>query len=139
MSNQIACLVQTATTGAELPTPVRPDVLEEMMNPGTNQARASRGLAKLTELDGQNGKEIVARMGDLGRYIVEFGFGDIYSRPGLSLRDREMTAVAMLVAMGGRETQVRFHLSAALRIGLTAGELEEVIIQTVPLQAFRQH
>lgn len=106
------------------------------MNQRTDEARATRGLALLAELDGQNGKETVARMGDLGRYIVEFGFGDIYSRPGLSLRDREMAAIAMLIAMGGRDTQVRFHLGAALRIGLTVEELGEIIIQTVPFAGF---
>jgi 4-carboxymuconolactone decarboxylase len=102
------------------------------MNQAIDEARDNRGLIKLAELDGQNGKEMVAEMGDLGRYIVEFGFGDIYSRPGLSLRDRELAAVAMLIAMGSREPQVRFHLGAALNVGLTAKELEEVIIQTVP-------
>jgi 4-carboxymuconolactone decarboxylase len=71
-------------------------------------------------------------MGDLGRYIVEFRLGDVYSRAGLSLRDRELAAVAMLTAMGGRDPQVRFHLGAALMVGLTAEELEELIIQTVP-------
>jgi 4-carboxymuconolactone decarboxylase len=106
------------------------------MNQAIDEARDNRGLAKLAELDGQNGKEMVAQMGDLGRYIVEFGFGDIYSRPGLSLRDRELAAVAMLIAMGSREPQVRFHLGAALNVGLTAKELEEVIIQTVPFAGF---
>ena len=75
-------------------------------------------------------------MGDLGRYIIEFGLGDIYSRGGLSLRDRELAAVAMLTAMGGRETQVRFHLGAALKVGLTAEQLEELILQTVPFAGF---
>ena len=105
------------------------------MNETVDEARHARGLAKLAELGGEGGGEI-ALLGDLGRYIVEYGFGDIYSREGLSLRDRELAAVAMLTAMGGREAQVRFHLGAALNVGLTAAELEEVIIHTAPFAGF---
>ncbi len=101
----------------------------------TDEPRHTRGLARLAELDGKNGENTVASMRELGRYLVEFGFGDIYSRSGLSLRDREFAAVAMLIAMG-RDQQVRFHLRAALNVGLTAEELEELIIHTVPFAGF---
>ena len=100
-----------------------------------DKVRHTRGLAKLAELGGEGDVEI-AKLGDLGRYIVEFGLGDIYSRDGLSRRDRELRAVAMLTAMGGRGPQVRFHLGAALNVGLTAAELEEVIIHTAPFAGF---
>jgi len=105
------------------------------MNQTVDETRYTRGLAKLTEL-GADADEEIAPMGDLGRYIIEFGLGDIYSRGGLSLRDRELAAVAMLTAMGGRETQVRFHLGAALKVGLTSEQLEELILQTVPFAGF---
>lgn len=75
-------------------------------------------------------------MGDLGRYIVEFAFGDVYSREGLSLRDRELATVAALTAMGGREPQLEVHIGAALNVGLTGREIEETIIQTVPYAGF---
>jgi 4-carboxymuconolactone decarboxylase len=42
----------------------------------------------------------------------------------------------MLTAMGGRDPQVRYHLGAALHVGVTAEELEELIIQTVPFAGF---
>ena len=57
------------------------------MKQTVDETRYTRGLVKLTELGAQADEEI-AEMGDLGRYIVEFGFGDIYSRGGLSLRER---------------------------------------------------
>ena len=100
-----------------------------------DETRRTRGLAQLAKLDGQSGEVTVASMGELGRYLVEFGFGEIYSRQGLSLRDREFAAIAMLIAMG-RDQQVRFHLGAALNVGLTAEELEELIIHTVPFAGF---
>ena len=105
------------------------------MNETVDTTGCTRGIAKLIQLGGQPDEEI-APMGDAGRYIVEFGFGDIYSRSGLSLRDRELAAVAVLAAMGGRDPQVRFHLGAALKVGLTAEELEELILQTVTFAGF---
>ncbi len=101
-----------------------------------DQSRYQRGLAKLAEVDGKAGEEVVAPLGDLGRYIVEFAFGDIYSRPGLSLREREIATVAMLTALGGREPQLRVHIQAALNVGLSRQEVEEIIIQTVPYAGF---
>ena len=99
-------------------------------------SRYERGVLKLAEVEGSAGEEVVAPFGDLGRYIMEFAFGDIYSRPGLSLRDRELTAVAALTVLAGREPQLRVHLAAALNVGVTTKELEEVIIHTVPYAGF---
>ncbi len=72
----------------------------------TEQTRFELGEARLAEVDGKAGAEVVEPLGDLGRYIVEFAFGDIYSREGLGLRDRELATVAVLTAMGGREPQL---------------------------------
>ena len=98
--------------------------------------RYARGLAKLAEVTGPTGEGVVAPLGDLGRYVVEFAFGDIYSRDGLGLREREIVTITALVALGGREKQLQSHLRAGLHLGVTARELEEVIIQTVPYAGF---
>ena len=98
--------------------------------------RYEQGLAKLAQVDGKAGEEVVSRLGDLGRYIVEFSFGEIYSREGLSLRDRQIATVAMLTALGGREPQLRLHLGAALNVGLSPQEIEEIIIHTVSYAGF---
>lgn len=102
----------------------------------SRQTRFERGKARLAEVDGAAGEEVVAPLGDLGRYIVEFAFGDIYSRDGLSLRDRELATVSALTAMGGREPQLKVHVRAALNVGLTRDEIEETILQTVPYAGF---
>ncbi len=102
----------------------------------SRQTRFERGKARLAEVDGTAGEEVVAPLGDLGRYIVEFAFGDIYSRDGLSLRDRELATVATPTAMGGREPQLKVHVRAALNVGLTRDEIEETILQTVPYAGF---
>ena len=73
---------------------------------------------------------------DLGRHIVEYAFGDVYTRPGLSLRDRELATVAMVAAKGGCEPQLDVHLHAARNVGLTVEELREVLIQVAPYAGF---
>ena len=109
---------------------------QEQQEKPEEKSRFERGSARITEVDGQAGTEVVEPLGDLGRYIVEFAFGDIYSREGLSLRDRELATVAALTAMGGCEPQLKVHLGGALNVGLTEEEIEETILQTVPYAGF---
>jgi 4-carboxymuconolactone decarboxylase len=101
-----------------------------------DDSRYSKGLVKLAEVDGKAGEEVVAPLGDLGRYIVEVAFGDIYTRDGLNLREREIATIAILTVLGGREPQLRVHIGAGLNIGLRPEEIEELIIQTVPYAGF---
>ena len=98
--------------------------------------RYERGLAKAAELGGQADQRDVDAVGELGRYLVEFVFGDIYSRPGLSVREREVITVAVLTALGGRDLQLGVHMKAALHLGVSAKELEEIVLQTVPYAGF---
>jgi hypothetical protein len=67
--------------------------------------RYQRGRARFLEVHDEKALRAVEGLGDLGRSIVEFVYGDIYLRPGLSLRDRELAAVATLVALG-RSSQI---------------------------------
>jgi 4-carboxymuconolactone decarboxylase len=94
-----------------------------------------RGRAKLREVHGRKSLETVEALGDLGRIIVEVAYGEVYSRPGLSLRDRQIASVAALVATG-RSSQLPVHLRSSLKAGLTADELREVIIQTATIAGF---
>ncbi|WP_022963201.1 carboxymuconolactone decarboxylase family protein [Halopseudomonas pelagia] len=97
------------------------------------QDRFEVGKARLAEIDGDAGERVIASLvdiaPDLGRYIIEFGFGDIYSRPGLDLKSRELATVAALVALGNARPQLEVHLRAAMNVGVTREELVEVIIQ----------
>lgn len=98
-----------------------------------NQSRFERGLARLSEVDGDAGKNVIASLADiapdLGRYIVEFGFGDIYCRPSIDLKVRELATVAALVALGTARPQLEVHLHGALNVGATREEIVEIIIQ----------
>ena len=97
--------------------------------------RLLRGYKKLSEVDGKVGEEVVDNLGDLGKYIVEFAFGDIYSREGLTLKQREIATIAMLTVMGKPE-QLKVHIHGGINVGLTKKEIEEVIIQSVPYAGF---
>ena len=95
--------------------------------------RYERGWSKLVEVDGDAGSMVVEGLKDiapdLGRYIIEFAFGDLYSRPGLDLRSREIAAVAALTVMGNATPQLKVHIHAALNVGVTREEIIEVIMQ----------
>ncbi len=60
--------------------------------------RFERGMELLKTIDGDGGEAVIRSLEglapDLGRYIVEFAFGDIYAREGLTLRDRELITLA---------------------------------------------
>ena len=100
------------------------------------ETRFDRGLRRLVEVNGPVGEEIVLALGDLGRYIFEFAYGDIYTRDGLSLRERAIATLSILLAVPGRGPQLRVHFGSALNVGLTAQEIEEVILQSVPYNGF---
>lgn len=95
--------------------------------------RYDRGLAKLIEIYGDKGSDLIASLQDiapdLARYVAEFAFGDIHCRPGLDLKSREMATVAALTALGTAGPQLRAHIHAALNVGCTKQEIVEVIMQ----------
>lgn len=100
---------------------------------GIEQTRYDRGWERLKEIDGAAGERVIASLADicpdLGRYIVEFGFGDVYSRPGLSLRERELATIAALTVLGTAMPQLKVHIAAGLHVGLSRDEILEAIIQ----------
>jgi 4-carboxymuconolactone decarboxylase len=93
--------------------------------------RYARGRAMLQAVDGEAGiavvRELARHFPEFERYVLEFPFGDIYARPGLSLHDRELAVVAALTAMGGCEPQLKVHLHAALHVGCTPREIVETV------------
>jgi 4-carboxymuconolactone decarboxylase len=97
------------------------------------QDRYKRGWEKLKEIDGEAGERVIESLKDiapdLGRYTIEFPFGDIYSRPGLDLKSREIATVAALTALGNAAPQLKVHINAALNVDCTREEIVEVIMQ----------
>lgn len=102
--------------------------------------RYLRGLARLKEIDGQAGENVIESLRDIApdfaQLIIEFPFGDIYSRPGLDLRTRELAVVAALTAMGNAAPQLKVHIHAARNVGCSEQEIIEVMIQMAVYAGF---
>ncbi|MDQ7910369.1 carboxymuconolactone decarboxylase family protein [Phytohabitans sp. ZYX-F-186] len=103
--------------------------------------RLKQGKRKFEELYGEGKADglIAMQTGlaqDLARYGIEFNFGDIYSRPGLTLAQREMITLGALVALGGLEPQLKGHTRGALNAGLTPTEILETVIHVVQYSGF---
>ncbi|QDF99522.1 4-carboxymuconolactone decarboxylase [Azoarcus sp. DD4] len=104
------------------------------------QDRYATGLARLREIDGEAGERVVASLADIApdfaRYLIEFPFGDIYSRPGLDLRSREIAVVAALTALGNAVPQLKVHIRGALNVGVSRDEIVETIMQMAVYAGF---
>lgn len=102
--------------------------------------RYERGWEKLKEIDGEAGERVIDSLRDIApdfaRYLIEFPFGDIYSRPALDLKSREIAVVAALTALGNAAPQLRVHIHGALNVGCTRQEVVETIMQMAVYAGF---
>lgn len=105
----------------------------------TEAVRYSRGWDKLREIDGKAGENVIAALADIApdfaRLLIEI-FGDVYSRPQLDIKSREIGVVAALTALGNATPQLKVHIHAALNVGLTRDEVVEIIMQMAVYAGF---
>ncbi|MFN3169506.1 MAG: carboxymuconolactone decarboxylase family protein [Hyphomicrobiales bacterium] len=66
---------------------------------------------------------------DFADFISDFAFGDIYGRQDLALRDRQITTIAALAAIGHASPQLKVHIQAGARVGLSRREIVEILMQ----------
>jgi len=130
MHDGVKTTAQTGQTG-------QPDQPSKM---GGEETRYERGLRMLSQVDGTAGEQVVAKLAefvpDFARLLVEFAFGDVYARPQLGLREREIATIAALTAMGTARPQLEVHIAAGLHVGLTREEILEVIMQMAVYAGF---
>lgn len=102
--------------------------------------RYKRGWEKLKEVDGKAGERVIESLKDIAPefsdLLIEFPFGDIYSRPGLDLKSREIAVIAALTALGNAAPQLKVHIHGALNVGCTREEVVEVIMQMAVYAGF---
>lgn len=100
----------------------------------TRDERFAHGLQVLRKVDGEAGQRVVDSLADispeLGHQVVAWAFGEIYDRPGLAPRDRQLVTLGMLTALGGCEAQLDVHVNAALNVGLTPEEITEALLHS---------
>ena len=103
-------------------------------------SRYGRGLAKMREIFGPEAetavKALAATSPDLARYLVEFPFGDIYPRPSLDAKTREMLTVAALTVLGYPQAELKDHIRGALNVGCGREEIIEIITQMAVYAGF---
>ena len=73
---------------------------------------------------------------DLARFVAEFPYADIYTRPGLDLKTRELVTIASLTTLGHAQIELRSHIRGALNVGCTREEIVEVMIQMAVYAGF---
>jgi 4-carboxymuconolactone decarboxylase len=102
--------------------------------------RYERGRAQLKQMLGTTGEQALENIAgvspDMARYVVEFVFGDVHTRPGLDVKTREITAVAALTALGNAAPQLRAHLHGALNVGCSQQEIVELMIEMAVYAGF---
>ena len=102
--------------------------------------RYEKGLAMMRRIKGEDKPAVLESLQDIApdfaRYIVEFAFGDIYARPGLDVKTREIVAVAALTAIKASHAQLKGHIASALNAGWTQEEVLEAIMQVVIYAGF---
>lgn len=111
-------------------------------------ATSSTALARTTQERLQKGDEVILSLNKgqpqqtLERMRQEFPFladatqgyalGDVWSRPGLDNRTRQLAAVAAFAAIG-EPVFMKVHAGYALNIGVSEDELKEIVYMvTVP-------
>ena len=73
---------------------------------------------------------------DMARFVIEFPYGDIYSRPGLDIKTRELLTIASLTTLGYARDQLKAHVDNALNVGCTQEEIIETIMQMTVYAGF---
>ncbi|WP_153531894.1 carboxymuconolactone decarboxylase family protein [Actinomadura macrotermitis] len=103
----------------------------EAMN---REDRYKHGMQVLEKVDGEAGQRIVDSLSDvspeLGHQVVAWAFGDMYARPELTPRDRQLVTLGVLAALGGCEIELDVHINAALNVGLVPSEIAEALLHT---------
>lgn len=103
-------------------------------------ARYARGWQALTRLAPERAQAVQDNLADIapdfGTFIVAFGYGDVFTRPGLDPVLRQTVTIAALTALGNAAPQLTFHIEAGLNAGLSAEEILEIIYVTTVFAGF---
>ena len=102
--------------------------------------RFTQGMEQLKTIDGKGGENVIKSLEDiapdLGKFIVEFAFGEIYTRGGLTTEEREMITLSSLLTAEGCEPQLEVHINGALNVGISPEKVIETFLQCIPYTGF---
>lgn len=69
-------------------------------------------------------------------HLSAFCFGDIYTRKGLDLKERELLTFSIISALGGCESQVKSHVQGNVNVGNSKQNLVDALAQCLPYIGF---
>ena len=99
-----------------------------------------RGAARMAELDpglvGALETAMAPVAPDFARWMVEFGYGEVLTRPGLDVKQRQLVTLGALAALGNAGDQLRGHVGGALNAGVTPAEIVEALMQVALYAGF---
>lgn len=117
-------------SGDAVAEPHEPSETDEMSC--TMDNRFERGLIRLDEITQGQGRRVLEALSrtspDLARYVVEYPYGDVACRPGLTDQQRQLAIISALAAMGFAQPELRVHMHGALNVGVTEQEIIEAMI-----------
>jgi len=94
---------------------------------GNASKRRERGLAVYKEMGWGENEGVKALDADLWAFTTDVLFGEIWARPGLSLRERELITLGVLMA--AKADGIALHMRNAHHLGISFDEIKEVILQ----------
>ncbi len=86
-----------------------------------NQVTKSDGFSVIESLKG------IAP--DLGNWIIQFAYGDVISRDKIDIKQRELSTISILGAIGGCEPQLKVHIQGCINVGCKREEIVESLLQ----------
>lgn len=99
----------------------------------------SRGLEQMRRMLGDKADRIAEGLEAvdpaLAERVLEWAYGDVFSRPGLDLKSRELVSVACLTMLN-LPRQLKTHVIAARNAGATEEELRETFLQVAMFAGF---
>lgn len=102
--------------------------------------RYERGLRALRMLNPEGAENVMKGLQDIAPemagFIVEFAYGEVFSRAALEPRSRQIATVAALTALGNASPQLKWHISAALNVGVTPEQLIDIMYVSTVYHGF---
>ncbi len=95
--------------------------------------RRRTGERTLRKIHGDYGLAVLNKLDDIApelkRWVIDFGFGEVYSRRMLDIKSRQIATIAAMVALGHSGDELRSHIRAGLNAGLSRGQIVELTMQ----------
>ncbi len=108
---------------------------------GSNEGRRfEEGLEALKKLNAVAAEKVQQSLAgvapEMGKYLIEFAYGDVYSRPVLDFKTKQAAIISGLTALGNARPQLAFHIGGALNAGVSPREIIEIIYVTTIYAGF---